>query len=121
MSTEPPVLFVAWERFVGWLLSRTEKFPKRVALTFRIRIDNLALDVYERLIEARYRRERSALLSRINLDLEKLRLLLRLAHDQRVLDLAAYRHACAEVDTVGRMLGGWLRQQQADAGSASLS
>lgn len=58
MSTDPPVLFGLWERFVGWLLARTEKFPKRVAGTFRIRIDNLALDVYERLIEARYQRDR---------------------------------------------------------------
>ena len=109
MSTDPPVLFGLWARFVGWLLARTEKFPKRVAGTFRIRIDNLALDVYERLIEARYQRDRGPVLSRINLDVEKLRLLLRLAHDQQVLDPAAFRHACAELDTVGRMLGGWQR------------
>lgn len=111
MPVEPPVLFGMWERFVGWLLVRTEKFPKRVALTFRIRIDNLALDIYERLIEARYRRERVPHLQRINVDLEKMRLLLRLAHEQRILDPGAFGYACAELDTVGRMVGGWLRQQ----------
>lgn len=109
---EAPVLFGQWEHFVGWLLSRTEKFPKRVAFTYRTRIDNLALDVFERLVEARYQRERAVTLQRINLDLEKLRLLLRLAHTQRALDPKAFSYACTELDTVGRMVGGWLRQQR---------
>lgn len=115
MPPDPPAVFAAWEQFVGWLLERTEKFPKRVAFTFRTRIDNLALDVYERLIEARYQRERGTLLTRINLDLEKLRLLLRLAHEQRVLDPRAFSRACGELDTVGRMVGGWQRAQRLEA------
>lgn len=115
MQPDPPAVFAAWEQFIGWLLNRTEKFPKRAAFTFRTRIDNLALDVYERLVEARYQRERSPLLARINLDLEKLRLLLRLAHDQRMLDPRAFSRACAELDTVGRMVGGWQRTQRMEA------
>lgn len=116
LSPEPPVVFAHWERFVGWLLQRTEKFPKRVAFTFRTRIDGLALDVVERLVEARYQRDRQGTLSRINLDLEKLRLLLRLAHDQRVLDPKALAYACGEIDQAGRMVGGWLRQQREEHG-----
>lgn len=114
-APEPPVLFAHWERFTGWLLDRTEKLPKRVAFTFRTRIDNLALDVFERLIEARYQRDRTATLGRINLDLEKLRLLLRLAQAQRLLDPKAFCHACAELDAAGRMVGGWLLRQQREA------
>lgn len=106
-----PTVIVHWERFIGWLLDRTEKFPKRVAMTFRTRIDNLALDVYERLVEARYSRHKVDLLQRINLDLTRLRLLLRLAHDQRLLDPRAFGHACTEIETTGRMIGGWLRHQ----------
>jgi hypothetical protein len=107
----PPAVFIQWERFLGWLLPRTEKLPKRVAFTFRTRIDNLALDVFELLVEARYERERTPMLRRINLDLEKLRLLLRLVHDQHMLDGKAFAHACGELDATGRMIGGWLRQQ----------
>ena len=107
MPPDPPALFVHWEGFTGWLLCRTEKFPKRVRFTLTTRIDNLALDVFERVVEARYSRERRALLDRINLDLEKLRLLLRLARDQRVLDQRSFSHAVAEIDTAGRMVGGW--------------
>lgn len=113
MPTEMPVVFARWERFAAWLLSRTEKFPRRVAFTFRTRIDNLALDVFERLVEARYQRERDGLLHRINLDLEKLRLLLRLTHEQEILDDKAFEHACTELMTVGKMVGGWRNQQRA--------
>ena len=112
MPAEVPVVLVRWEQFVLWLLDRTEKFPKRLAFTFRTRIDNLALDVYERLVEARYQRDREALLRRVNLDLEKLRLLLRLSHAQQALDHRAYEHAAEELQTVGRMIGGWRSQQR---------
>ena len=115
MPVEVPVVVVRWEQFVLWLLDRTEKFPKRMAFTFRTRIDSLALDVYERLVEARYQRDREALLRRVNLDLEKLRLLLRLSHAQRALDHRAYEHAAEELQTVGRMIGGWQSQQRSSS------
>jgi hypothetical protein len=107
-----PTLFVHWESFLNWLLDRTEKFPKRLRFTLTSRIDNLALDIYTRVVEARYRRDRVALLERLNLDLELLRLLLRLARDRRVLDHRAFAHACEQIDTAGRMVGGWLRYQK---------
>lgn len=109
MPPEPPVIFVRWEQFARWLLSRTAKFPRGVAYTFRSRIDNLTLDVFEKLIEARYTRERTAMLKQVNLALEKLRLLLRLCNEQAVLDPKAFRFACGELLEVGRMVGGWMR------------
>lgn len=46
MPADIPVVFGHWEQLLRWLLARTEKFPKSVTLTFRVRIDNLALQVY---------------------------------------------------------------------------
>lgn len=115
MAPEAPEVFVRWEAFVRWLLGRTEKLPKRLRFTMITRVDNLALDIFERLAEARYTRVRSPLLVRVNLDLEKLRLLLRLLHDDGHLDHGAFAHACAEIDTVGRMVGGWLKHAEREA------
>ncbi len=109
MPVEVPVVFSHWEAFLGWLLDRTQKLPRRLRFTFTTRIDNLALDVFELLVEARYTKQRGPMLRRINLNLEKLRLLLRLVHDQGHFDRRAFAHAIAEIDTVGRMVGGWLR------------
>ena len=112
MATTPEV-FVHWEEFVGWLLDRTERFPKRLRFTLTNRIDNLALDIFESLIAARYSRARAPLLADVNLKLETLRLLLRLARNRRVMDSGSFEHACRRIDTAGRMVGGWLKHSQA--------
>ncbi len=106
---EAPVVLVRWEAFVGWLLDHTERFPRRIRFTLTNRIDNLALDAYERLAQARYARDKAARLGRVNQDLERLRLLLRLAHQRRALPHRAYVRAASEIDVCGRMVGGWLR------------
>jgi hypothetical protein len=90
----------------------TEKFPKRVRFTIANRIDNLALDIVEDLVEAQYTRNKQAILKRANLRLEKLRILLRISCDQYHLSYNTYEYAIRSINEVGRMLGGWIKQQQ---------
>jgi hypothetical protein len=108
-----PVI-VHWEETLHDMLRRTAKFPKHIRFTLSGRIDNLALDVYERLVEARYTRDKVAILRRVNLDLEKLRLLLRLCHDEKHLDHRGFEHLVRNIDTAGRMIGGWIKERQAE-------
>lgn len=105
-------IFVQWTDFMKWLFSVTEKFPKRVRFTFSERIDNLALDIFEDLVEARYAREKAPILRRANLRLEKMRLLLRMCHELRHLPHAAFEHSARSLNETGRMLGGWIRQRE---------
>jgi hypothetical protein len=51
-------------------------------------------------------------LKRINLRLERLRMLLRLCHRLKYLPHQRYEHAMRCLNEVGRMLGGWIKQQQ---------
>lgn len=113
-ESELPV-FVAWVGFLDWLLDATDKLPKKVRFTLASRIDTLALDVLEDLVEARYTRAKAEILRRANLRLEKLRVLLRLCHGRKLLAHGAYEHAARELDAVGRMVGGWLREREAQA------
>ena len=64
--TPEPQLFVLWYDFSKWLLDKTEKFPKKVRFSFSNRIDNLALDIIEGIIEARYSRNKKDILRRID-------------------------------------------------------
>jgi hypothetical protein len=105
-------VFVKWMDFLAWLLPTTEKFPHKVRFTCSNRIDNLALDLIEDLVEARYTREKCAILTRANLRLEKLRILLRLCHELCYLSHARYEHAMRAINEVGSMLGGWRKQQE---------
>jgi len=110
--TEPsaPVV-VYWEETLLDLLARTAKFPKSVRYTFSGRIDNLGLDIYEGLIEARYSREKKDLLGRVNLNLEKMRLLLRLSNQAGYLDHRGFEHVTRRLLEAGRMVGGWRKEQ----------
>jgi hypothetical protein len=45
--------------------------------------------------------------------LEKLRVLLRICHDERHLDHKGFEHVARNIDEAGRMLGGWLRSRGA--------
>jgi hypothetical protein len=105
-------IFVKWMEFLKWLLPVTEKFPKRVRYSLANRIDNLALDMVEDLVEAQYTRNKQGILKRSNLRLEKLRVLLRISCDQRHLSHQTYEYAMRSINEVGRMLGGWIKQQE---------
>ncbi len=75
-------------------------------------IDNLALDIVEELVEARYARRKGERLKGINLKLERLRVLLRIGHDMQYLPHRSFEFAMRSVDEVGRMIGGWSKQQE---------
>ena len=105
-------VFVAWMDFLAWLLPTTARLPKNIRFTFANRIDNLALDVIEDLVEARYSRNKHAILARANLRLEKLRVLIRLCHALGHFPHARCEYAMRQVNDVGAMLGGWLKQRQ---------
>ena len=100
-------------QFLKWLLPTVEKFPRAHKFTLGDRIENGALKVQERLIEATYTRHNEAMLAQANLELEKLRFLFRLAAELHLLDLRRYEFASRAIDEVGRLVGGWIKAQRA--------
>ena len=96
---------------ISWLLGRVEKFPRSQKFTLGDRIVNLALDMLELLIEATYTRDRLPLLRKANVQLEKLRFLIRLCHDFKLLSAKQYAYISNEINEVGKLIGGWIRSQ----------
>ena len=96
-------------QFLLWLLPTVEKFPRSHKFTLGDRIETTALNVLETLIEATYTKERADALRRGNLGIEKLRLLIQLAADLRLLDRRRYEHAARALDDTGRLIGGWMK------------
>jgi len=50
-------------------------------------------------------------LAEIDIELEKLRLLIRLAKDLRLLAMKQYGLIAERIDEIGRLLGGWIKSQ----------
>jgi len=80
MAPSEAVLLARWPRIVRELMTRTNQFPKRFRFTLSQRIDDLSLSIMGNLVDATYSRSRRKMaLEEVNLGLEKLRLLLRIA------------------------------------------
>lgn len=105
-------LFVHWYSSLDWILSAIEKFPKNARFSLASRIADAALDTLELVIEAIYTRRRADILDRINLYIEKQRVLFRLAHDRRYISNSQYEHVAKALDEAGRMAGGWRKRNR---------
>lgn len=110
MSKPTPLpLLEHWYRTTDWLLDKCDRFPKQTRFTIAGRIANTSLDTLELITVATYSKEKRPVLLQINLHLEKLRLLLRLCHDRLYLSMQQYEFIQQEINTAGRMCGGWIK------------
>jgi hypothetical protein len=110
MKEDYPI-FVKWVEATDWIMSTVEKFPKTVRFTVSSRIVNMTLDVLEGIVEAIYTRNRSHILRRLNLYIEKLRVLFRISFTRRYISKAQYEFVSGLLDETGRMIGGWEKAQ----------
>lgn len=111
--TEAPLLPSGAAAREDWRSTLAPEHHARSArFTFAQRMDGLALDVLEDLVDARFASasaKREALL-RADRRLARLRALVRMSHRRRYLDHAGYETMSRRLEVTGRMLGGWLRQ-----------
>jgi hypothetical protein len=87
----------------------TGRFPRNHRFVLGERIERNLYDLLANLIQARYTRQRQALLERANLQLEILRFQMRLAKDLQCLKTTSYAFAAQAIDEIGRLIGGWLK------------
>ncbi len=103
-------IFVKTSDFLLWLLPQTLKFPKSQRFVLAQRLHGSALTFFELLIRARKVRPNRSVLIDADVELEKIRLHLRLIHELGLLRGGQYEHASHLVVEIGRLLGGWLKQ-----------
>lgn len=93
-------------QFLLWLIPTVAKMPRSQKFTLGDRIQNTALDVLKNLIDATYSKPAEPYLRQVNLRLEKLRFLFRMAADLRFIDLRRYEHAARFINDVGWLVAG---------------
>ena len=110
---ESPIFIKCYEMMV-WLLERTAKFPKNQRFLLAKRMENAALDIFEKLNQAALSKGRESLLplSEADVSLANLKLYNRLAKDLQLLAFNQYEYLAGLLDEVGRLLGGWQKRVQ---------
>jgi len=96
----------------NWLSPKTANFPKNQRYVLAQRLDTTAIDILQSITYAKLQRDKLAILEKASLELEQLRILLRLSKDLKFINISSYEYAVRELDEIGRMLGGWIKQQK---------
>ena len=103
-------IFTRTTDFILWLLDHTEKFPKSERFRMARRLEDSVFSFYELLIEAtRSTRRKRQLLIQADVELEKLRLYVRMSQQRKLTGISQYHFAAENLVEIGKLLGGWLK------------
>ncbi len=96
-----------------WLFEKVNTFPKSQRFILGQQIENSALCCLRAIIEANNARSSEATLRKLdvlNVELEVLRSLLRVAYEVKFLKGTSLGFIVGEIDEVGKMRGGWAKR-----------
>ena len=112
MKNVEPMLLTTIYDFADWYMSRTERFPKPLRVTLGDRIDNKLIGILELAVRARYSKNPIKYLSALNLEIESLRFLSRLARSRNGIQAKQFEHIARCLDDIGRQIGGWIKHRR---------
>ncbi len=115
MSESP--IFIKVYDLILWLLPKTLKYSREYRFALAIPIQTHAFAVQRLLVEAARaadKHEKARLLRQADVELALLRYKVRLSRDLKIINFTGYEHAGRLIDEVGRLLGGWIKQQCVD-------
>ena len=102
-------IFVKVYDLLQYLHSEIAGFPKSEKPVLGRRIYDSLLQILEHIIIANEETIKGHYLKKASVELEKLRIFIRLANDFHLLSINKYGIICKKIDEIGRMLGGWIR------------
>ncbi len=103
---ESPIFAKTYE-LIKWIIPLTSKFPRRQRFVLAAAMQQSALGLQERLIEAVRLPNTLYALQQADVELDKLRFYLRLCYDLEYISLGQQRHAGQMLVEIGKMLGSW--------------
>ncbi len=88
-----------------WIIPQLEKLPKSQRYLLGDRIENRMLDIMDLIIHAVYTRDKTSFLKEANLQIEKLRYLIRLVKDLKYLSIRRYEYVSKCLNEIGSEIG----------------
>lgn len=97
--------------FIVYLIPVLEKFPRSQKYLVTDKLEMGAIKVLENLITAYYaeKKNKPELLRATNVELEKMRYMVRICHTLKYIDHHRYGVMSEKINEIGKMVGGWLK------------
>ena len=103
-------IFAKTHDLLMWLLQHTAKFPKSERFRMAKRVEDSAFRFYDLIARAtKSGDKRRSVLLEADLELDRLRLNVRLCVELKLLNVEQYEHAASRLVEIGRLLGGWIK------------
>jgi len=93
--------------FALWLHPVVNRFPKNQRFVLGQRIENKILDIIHSMIVANAMRDKSETLQQASVELDELRILIRLSKDLHFVNIKQYGTAAEKMNEMGKLLYGW--------------
>lgn len=103
------VIFQKLYDLILWMYSLINKFPKKQRFVLGQQLENTLLEILKRIIQANQEKNKIEILKQISVDLDKFRILFRLAKDLRFMNIRQYQFGAEKINEIGKILGGWIK------------
>ena len=107
-STEPTVVVQKAYDWTLWIIPKVQKFPKSFQISIGHRLVDASIELQMNLVDATYQVRNAGSLGAAVREVNRIRYLMRLAKDLRVVNIAAYEFASKAHPTEPRPLGSGL-------------
>ncbi|MEM9212827.1 MAG: diversity-generating retroelement protein Avd [Cyanobacteria bacterium P01_F01_bin.150] len=97
---------------IKWYVPILNRLPKQHKFMLGERMASNLYDLLEELIYARYATQKLERLEALNSKLDVIRHQTRLLLDFELIKIDRYQHAGELINTIGKDLGGWIKQQR---------
>ena len=104
------VIFQKVYDLILWMYPLINKFPKKQRFVLGQQIENTVLEILKGIIQANSERNKLPYLKQISVELDKLRILIRLSKDLKFISIRQYSFAAGKINEIGKMLGGWIKR-----------
>lgn len=103
------IIFQKVYDLILWMYPLINKFPKKQRFVLGQQLENTLLEILKGIIQANQERNKLGTLKQVSVDLDKFRILYRLAKDLRFMSVRQYQFGAEKINEVGKILGGWMR------------
>lgn len=111
--TEPAIVVQKAYDWTLWIIPKVEKFPKSHRFALGEYIVRASIELLLNLVDATYQTRNAGSLGAAVREVNRVRYLVRLSKDLRLLNIDSHEFASKAIDEIGRMTGGWLKSTRA--------
>ena len=105
-------IFEKTYELILWIYPTVNKFPKSQRFVLGQKIEETVINILEGIILANQEQNKSFKLRKISVELDKLRIFMRLSKDLKFISVKQYGFVSEKINEIGKMLGGWMKSSR---------